>query len=587
MAAYIDDELGLDPEELRRVFVAEAEQQLGVFEEGLLALELRPGDGEELKAVFRALHTIKGSASMLGYDAVRTLAHAGEDVLDIVRSGGAPVTGEVVSLLLSVADGLRRMVATLAGGDEPEAASYATLGAELASWRPGRGAPEGREDRTGSAPPEAAPALEPGAARASLPDPSTADLPPRGPSERDAFPSAPTRRSLRVDVTKLDRLLEVANEIALARRIFAGRLAGTASPAQRELAALFEDTDNLVGELHDAVMDLRMVPVGPVLRRFGRAVRDAAASTGKQVHFTVEGADVEVDTSIVEQLSEPLTHLVRNAVDHGIEAPAARTAAGKDAVGVLTVRVRRDPASLVIEVTDDGGGLIRGKLERRARAMGVADPEALGDEALHALIFEPGFSTAERVSELSGRGVGMDAVRRAIEGLRGSVQVASREGVGTTVTVRTPLTLSVVEGLEVRVGRGTFIVPLETVEECREAPTTTPGDRGILELEERVLPWVRLRGLFQSPGEAPDREQMLIVRHGGSSAGLLVDALLGSAETMVRPLAAGLGGTARFGGSAVLEDGTVGLVLDVAALLRDLTADRNGAAILHPPTFLH
>lgn len=571
-------------EELRRIFVTEAEEHLGVLEEALMGLEARPDDPEGLRASFRAIHTIKGSASLVDLDAVEAVAHRSEDILAALREGEAPVTGEVVSLLLRSVDALRSMTQTVAAGGAPDAGPFADIGAELTAWRPGGTVP--------------APAASSAAA---------------GP----AAPSAP-RRSLRVDVAKLDRLLEITTEIVLGRRTFGGllqiltgagrrpldgtghrALAAAARPplgdssrpasdraALRELREAFEDDWSLYDELREAVMEMRTVPVGPTLRRFARPMRDAAADSGKKVRLVVEGEDVEVDTSVVEQLVDPLTHLVRNAVDHGIELPAVRTEAGKDPAGTIRLTARRDPASLVIEVADDGAGLSSDGIVARARQRGISRPEKLSDPELRDLLFQPGFSTAERISDLSGRGVGLDIVRRTVEGLRGSVELASRQGAGTTVTLRAPLTLSVVDGLEVQVGDGTFVVPLENTTTCMDAPEALDADDGVLELDGQALPWVRLRRLFATPGEPPAREQMVLVRHGSLRAALVVDRLLGEADATVRSLGAGLD-VARLGGSTVLRDGRIGLLLDVPVLLRELASGALHRASLFPTSDLH
>jgi two-component system chemotaxis sensor kinase CheA len=540
--------------ELRQVFVTEAEQHLRVLEEGLIGLERRPDDEEGLRTIFRSIHTIKGSASLVDLDAVESLAHRAEDILVALRDDKAAVTAEVVSLLLRAVDALSRMVVKVAAGEVPDGGHDTELTAELAAWRPGVAGIAGGAARSrqapGGAPDEAL----------TVPVPATAGPPSAGP------------RYLRVELSKLDRLLDVTTEIVLVRRDFAARLESVETSSLRPLREAFEDDGRLFDELRAAVMEMRMVPVGPTLRRFARSVRDTASKVGKQVRIVVEGEDVEVDTSIVERLVDPLTHLMRNAVDHGIEPSAVRLAAGKDASGTITLRAWREPANLVVEVADDGVGLSRERIAAQMRDRGLGDPDALSDAELWHVLFEPGFSTAAHVSDLSGRGVGMDVVRRTVEGLRGSVEIAFGEETGTTVTLRVPFTLSTVEGLEVQVGDGTFIVPLENVAACMDAPRDARADDGVLEFGEETLPYVRLRRVFDAPGLAPEREQMLVVRHAGLSAGLVVDRLLGEAETTVRPLGSGLAGLSRLGGSTVLRDGRIGLVLDVPTLLRDLVA---------------
>jgi len=542
--------------ELLQLFVTEAGEHLDLLEQALIELEKRPLDAEELRTAFRAAHTVKGGASLLGLDAVEHLAHGAENVLASLRAGATTAEPEVVTLLLQAVDALRRMVAEVANGGALSGETDADLLTALSSWSP-------------SEAPPATPAAAPRPAKE------------RGPAGEGVAPGpAPVHatppRSLHVDVAKLDRLLEVAGEIALSRRMFAAGLGALGGNEGRVLREDFEDSASVIRELQDTVMELRMVPLGPLFRRFGRAVRDVATETGKDVRLVLEGEDVEVDTAIADQLTDPLTHLVRNAVDHGIESPEARRSAGKPVEGTVTMRARRNPDHVVIEVSDDGAGVSRERLVQEAEALEIAGAGSLEAEDLRALVFQPGFSTAEQVSELSGRGVGLDVVRRMAEGLRGQVEFDSREGAGTTVTLRFPLTLSIVGGLEVMVGRGTYIVPLDSVVECMNVPRTVKGTRGIFELGGSTLPWVRLRDLFEADGDVPRLEQMLIVRQGALAIGLVVDALLGEAESIVRPLGAGLESARPFGGSAVLEDGRIGLVLDVPSLIRDLVREPGG-----------
>ncbi len=320
-------------------------------------------------------------------------------------------------------------------------------------------------------------------------------------------------------------------------------------------------------------MRMRMVPVGAAFRQFARSLRDAAATAGKDVELVLEGEMVEVDTAIVERLRDPLTHLVRNAVDHGIESPAARVAAGKPPRGAVTLRASQDGGSVMIEVADDGAGFRRDRIVRRARERGVPEPEHLAPHDLYRLVFEPGFSTAEQVSDLSGRGVGMDVVRRSVEALRGTVGVDSREGVGTTILLRVPLTLAIIDGFGVGVGEGTYILPLESVDECLPLPAgwREGGVERVMDVRGHALPCMRLRdhfGVAEAPGR---RESVVVVSHHGKRVGLIVDELLGESQTVIKPLGALFQGTRAVAGSAILGTGRVGLILDVAALLEELT----------------
>ena len=286
-------------------------------------------------------------------------------------------------------------------------------------------------------------------------------------------------------------------------------------------------------------------------------MRDTAAIHGKNAHLTTVGDDVEIDTTAVELLRDPITHMVRNAIDHGIEPSSERVAKGKSPVGHITLAAKHEAGTIIIRVSDDGAGLDRA-------AIGVDD----------SVIFEPGFTTAKEVNDLSGRGVGMDIVRRGIEALRGTISVESSEGAGTTFTIRLPLTLAVIEGFGVAVGSETYVVPMDHVVECVELPAETRGGAtGVLLLRDEVVPFVRLRHHFGIPGAAPDRENVLIVQHDGAKAGLAVDALYGASQTVIKPLGDYFRDVPGVAGSSVLGNGRVALILDTPGILRSLVRE--------------
>ena len=386
-------------------------------------------------------------------------------------------------------------------------------------------------------------------------------------------------RTLRVDVEKLDRTLDLVGEIAIAR----GRLAQMAEEGRpaAELLEAHREADRLHVELQEVVMKLRMVPLGPMVRPFARTVRDVAAAHGKEARLVVHGAEVEMDTSVVEQLREPLTHMVRNAVDHGIEPPEARRAAGKDPRGTVTLSACHDGSSIVIEMRDDGAGLSRERIAARARAAGLAaDPERMSDAELFRLVFEPGFSTADHVTDLSGRGVGLDVVRRAVDALRGTLDVHSRPGEGTAVTLRLPLTLAVIEGFSVGVAGQTYVIPLDAVVECLELPRErhARGAHGMISLRGEALPFLRLRDHLGATGLPPRRESVVVVRHAGGRAGLVVDALLGGGQAVIKPLGRLFRDLPGVSGSTILGSGRVALILDVASLIREALQQQARAA---------
>jgi two-component system chemotaxis sensor kinase CheA len=378
-------------------------------------------------------------------------------------------------------------------------------------------------------------------------------------------------------------MLDVFGEIAIAR----GRLLETlerGGAATLEPLESYRESERLYLELQDLIMRARMVPIGPLFHQHVRTVRDVATSRGKQVRLVVEGEDVEVDTAVVEGLRDPLTHMVRNALDHGIEAPAARKARGKDPTGTVVLRACREAGTMVIQVSDDGAGLDRRRIAEKAAALGLAaDPSHLGEEDLARVIFEPGFSTAERVTELSGRGVGMDVVRLNVEALRGSVSVESDEGKGTTVTIRVPLTLAIVQGFGVGVAGQVYILPLDDVVECRELSAEdaarATGPVGVLDVRGSPLPYLRLRDFFGLGEAGPRRENVVVVQHGARTAGIAVDDLYGESSTVIKPLGPALRGAPGIAGSSILGNGTVALILDVAGVLRETLrrAARNAA----------
>ena len=391
-----------------------------------------------------------------------------------------------------------------------------------------------------------------------------------GPDEGPLHPGDAASRTLRVNVDTLDRLLDLTGEIAVSRGRLREALDGEARGSGGDAAEIHREADRLHADLQELVMRARMEPLGPTFRRFVRAVRDLAASLGKSARLAIEGEDVEVDVKVIEHVRDPLTHLVRNALSHGLETPAERAGRGKDPCGLLRLRAYRELGGIVIQVEDDGRGLSSERIAERARAQGlVADPSSLGEADLQRLIFEPGFSTAAEVTEVSGRGVGLDVVRRNVEALRGSVSVASRPGIGTTFTLRLPLSLAIVPGFTVRAAGETYIVPLEAVLECLELPPSGlrgPEGSGVLSLRGEPLPCRRLRQRFRLLGEAAPREYVVVIQHAGQRIGLVVDALLGESQTVLKPLGLMFRGLPGIAGSAILGSGRVALVLDLPGL---------------------
>jgi two-component system chemotaxis sensor kinase CheA len=372
-------------------------------------------------------------------------------------------------------------------------------------------------------------------------------------------------RLIRVQADKLDQLIDLVGEL-----VIAGASANLL--AQKSgLSDLTESTSvlsRLVEDIRDSALQLRMVQIGETFNRFNRVVRDVSKEIGKEIELVISGAETELDKTVVEKIGDPLMHLVRNAMDHGIEPAAVREAHGKPACGRLELNAYHDSGSIVIEVKDDGGGLPKEKIFKKAVERGLVQPsQTLSDQEIANLIFEPGFSTADQVTNLSGRGVGMDVVRRNIQSLRGSVDVTSHEGVGSTFTIRLPLTLAIIDGFQVGVGGAAYVIPLDMVIECIELRDTT-ADRDFLNLRGEVLPFVRLREMFEIEGEPPVRENIVVVQYAGQKAGIVVDQLLGEFQTVIKPLSTIFRHLRGIGGSTILGSGEVALILDVQTLVQ-------------------
>jgi len=374
---------------------------------------------------------------------------------------------------------------------------------------------------------------------------------------------------IRVQADKLDELINLVGELVIAgagANMLAHR---SKDSAQQEATSVIT---GLVEEIRNSALNLRMVQIGETFNRFQRVVRDVGHELGKDIDLLITGADAELDKTVVEKIGDPLMHLVRNAMDHGIESAEKRQAAGKPAKGTLRLNAYHDSGSIVIEISDDGGGLNRDRILQKAKERGlIADGATPGDQEIYNLIFEAGFSTAEAVTNLSGRGVGMDVVRRNITALRGSVNLASERGVGTTVSIRLPLTLAIIDGFLVGVGQSSYVVPLDMVLECVEltqAERQVTSESGYLNLRGEVLPFVLLRDHFEIEGARARRENVVVVQCSGKKSGLVVDELMGEFQTVIKPLGKIFSKLRGISGSTILGSGEVALILDVPSLVQ-------------------
>ena len=638
-------------------FRVEAAELLDQVEQGLLDLGHQLGDMTLVNAVFRGLHTLKGSGAMFGFDALAAFTHHCESAFDKVRKGEVPATQELVAVILSAGDHMRALVdggAIPAEGDAilaqlAEAVAAAQTGGAAAAAAPAavsRGwklffrlpvdamrngtnpltlLDELRElgectiaVRTDTVPP--LPALvptdchlgwdvtligdvsreaiedvfifvmddmtleiEPIAVEADAPPviadeaPIAAIAPPAAEDDGQStakLPVKPAAESVRVPAERLDVLMDRVGELVIAQ----SRLSQLAhQDGGVALRSVSEEIERLSGELRDTMMGLRMVPVGTLFGRFRRLIHDLARDTGKAIELVTDGEATEIDKTVVERLFDPLVHIVRNSCDHGLEAADVRLAAGKPETGTVRMSAHQAGGEVVITIRDDGRGIDRTRVRAKAEASGLIQPgEVLTDGELLGMIFAPGFSPAAQVTSLSGRGVGMDVVKRTIEMLRGTIDVASVDGEGSTITLRIPLTLAIIDGLLVRVGEGRYVLPLAAVEECLElSPEEDLRSRGrsLITLRDRLVPFVRLRDLFAT-GTAPDPYQkIVVVSIGAERVGLVVDQIIGNHQTVIKSMSALHRDIGSFSGATILGDGNVALILDIGHLV-DLAQPR-------------
>jgi two-component system chemotaxis sensor kinase CheA len=544
----------VDFEAILATHVAETEERLFQMEEAIISLEGYPQDDEILESIFRHAHTIKGNSASLGLSLAAELAHAFEETLQHFRDRTLAITRERISLLLRAVDALRQITSQTVVGEQQLLPEHSALLQDLSSVQ----LLQFENDR--------------------LPDHSTDDVNHVDHRQEKTAPASEHQGTIRVNIQKLDRMINLAAEIGIAQ----GRLRQTlecGSGLGKGILQAQTQVEQLTIQLQDEIMKIRMMPLGPVFRRYNRVVRDIAQAYGKRACLEIAGEEVEIDVTVVEHLKDPVTHMIRNALDHGIESCEVRRNRGKEACGTVRLTAMRDGASVLIKVADDGAGLDRERIAARARALGrLSESENnLKDQELYQFIFEPGFSTAEKITELSGRGVGMDVVKRSIDALRGRVAIDSEPGKGTTITIQLPLTLAIIDGFSVGVGEETYVLPVQAVKECLEFPAEGRQHDmrpSLINLRGEPLPYVRLRDWFALKSERPARESLVVVELNGSKLGLTVDVLHGPRQTVIKPLGKPLHGLSGIAGSAVLGNGRVAMILDVPGLLREVMQTR-------------
>ena len=553
-------------------------------------LEENPTDADTLNSIFRAFHTFKGGAGFLNLTAIKDLAHELESLLDAARQHRLEVSSGVINVILEGGDRLTEFVGhitkRLGAGDASEPIFVPTLGliarvkailanpdapVAIPALAPESTTAKATEIRSTPTPPEAAPmkvadVIQMPAAAPKLDTPSAKPAASASASETAAA-------FVKVDTHKLDSLIEIVGELVIAQSMVV-QDPGVRDIASQELTRNLAQLRRTTNDLQRTAMSLRMVPIRASFQKMTRLVRDLAAKQQKQVRLVMNGEDTELDRTIVGELSDPLIHMIRNSVDHGIERPEARIARGKPAEGVVELSAFHQGGSIVIQIRDDGNGLNKERILKKAIENGLVKPDAsLPDSEIFGLIFAAGFSTAEAVTDISGRGVGMDVVRRNIENLRGKIDITSETGVGTTFTISLPLTLAIIDGLIVGVGPERYIIPTLSVRESfrptQEMLSTVYGRGEMVNVRGRLTPLLRLHQHFKIDARVADPTQgiLVVVESGDARRCLMVDDLLGKQEVVIKSLGEQFQRNGALAGGAILGDGRVGLILNVDALV--------------------
>jgi two-component system chemotaxis sensor kinase CheA len=581
--------------ELANLFIAEALDHLGTIEAKLLELDERPEDTSLLNDIFRPFHTVKGNASALGIVSVERVAHKVENLLDLARSGRIPMGETEVDLVLRAVDVLSLMIndvgQRLAGQPRKATGAEAVslvqqveqlITGQLEGESAAAPAIEMAEPVAPMAPMASEPAEDAAPAPAPAGDEAAFEQDRRGPTpsrRRDDVPAlAGTATAIKVDTRKLDNIVDVVGELIVVQSLIQQDPA-LSSLVDGRLARNMAQLRRLTADLQRNSMALRMVPIRQAFQKVARVVRDISRKAGKPVDLIITGEDTELDRKMVEEITDPLMHMARNSVDHGIEAPDVREANGKPARATVSLSAYYQGSHVIIEVRDDGAGLNTDRILESARRKGlIAADVNPAPEDIHRLIFEAGFSTAAKVTEVSGRGVGMDVVRRNIESLRGRVDIRTERNKGTAFLVRLPLTLAVLDGLLVRVGSERCVLPAAAVRESlRPKPEHVhfvQGQPRMVQVRESVLPLVSLGSVLGMGATAldPTAATVVVVEEGGSRIGLVVEELLHKQEVVVKSLGDSFASVRGVAGGAILGDGRIGLILDphgIVAMVRE------------------
>lgn len=576
-----ETEVEIETPEMIKRFTEETAALCDEAEAALLALEKAPDDPEYAGQAFRALHSLKGNAGFFGYAEIEEVSHHAEAVLDLIREGQKECDSVTISFLLIAVDALREGVRQISNGLVPEMPGKEELLQHLARLA---GEAAGRPAETG-AEPVAVSESEPGPAGEEAVQSTTGRVDARRESEAEAGEpgeSADARERrlfagqqqvIRVDVEKLDKLLDLVGELVIAEAMVANCQVSGNGQAERFEKAILR-LDKITREIQEVAMAMRMIPLAGTFRKMVRLVRDLSHKANKKVDLQIIGEETEVDKTIIEQISDPLVHLIRNAVDHGIESPEERRAAGKPETGRIVIEAKHSVGEVWIIVADDGRGLDREKILRKGVEKGLITGEEreLKDEEVWRLIFEPGFSTAEKVSSVSGRGVGMDVVKRNIERIRGKIDIRSRPGGGTMFIIRIPLTLAIIEGMVVRVGSNRYTIPIGSIKESfqprMDQITRTPDNLEVVRIRGELLPVIRLHELYRVRPNCEELTEgiLIVVENNEQKYCLFVDELVGQQQIVIKGLSTYLGHVRGVSGCAILGDGDISMILDIADL---------------------
>lgn len=566
-----------DPE-ITADFITETNEHFEISDENLLTLENDPENEESIASIFRAFHTIKGTTSFLGLTPISVLAHKAENLLDEVRKKHLAFDGLVVDATFNALDLLKTMIKQLeealnAGEQFVPDAELPAVFAQLQKALSGE-----------SAAPQAVRETAPAAAdeEPAAPDQETAEAqsPARNKSpaangSSQAASGKTVKQTMKIDADRIDLLLETIGELVIVESIVSQEAAKRGNES-RELERNLGQLTKITRSLQDMGMSMRLIPIDNTFRKMNRLVRDLAKKSGKKIELSMEGRETELDKGMVEKLGDPLVHMIRNAVDHGIEPTSDdRRAAGKDPSGHILLKAYHQGGNIHIDIRDDGRGLDKEVIIAKAIDRGlIKNADNMSDEEIFALIFEPGFSTAKQITDVSGRGVGMDVVKSNIESMRGNVRIASEKGKGSTFTLVLPLTMAIIDGMIVRVGSERYILPLLSIIESFQPElkmvSTVSGKGETVPFRQRLLPLFRLAGLFQIADAQTDPTQALVVviEDAGRQIALLVDELLGQNQTVIKNLGQGLREVEGIAGASIMPDGTPGLIIDVNGLVK-------------------